>query len=322
MAQKENDLDSLDLTTHDDLAGEDFNFGEFGDDLDLQHATLSDQEMESFDLKSDGLDIGNDDFSLVTAQDDDFSFDDKIDPSEQGTTHEELSLETDLDEVMNLSEEDQEPLQFDLAGEADELDQGIEAEELEAIEDSPLTDEEPTLILSDDEVAGASNELSLITGFEGESLKSDEEPFLADDPPEDGLLDLDSSFEEVSTDELDLEELSLAPESDELAWIPEEIHEPPVITPTPNLKPVEVEEQKIAPELLLNLEHEVSIEVGKATLKGHEIADLSYGSVILLDKEAGDTVDLKLNGQILAHGEVVLINYERLGVRVIGFNVG
>ncbi|MBF0287282.1 MAG: FliM/FliN family flagellar motor switch protein [SAR324 cluster bacterium] len=78
--------------------------------------------------------------------------------------------------------------------------------------------------------------------------------------------------------------------------------------------------ESLGEKLLLNIPHELSVEVGKTQLKGTEITDLTYGSVIELDKIAGDPVDLVLNGSVIAQGEVVLINNEKIGIRIIGIN--
>ncbi len=341
------DLDFQEATDSDDegLEPEPFGLGEdLEEDLGSFDDGLSLDDLESGDMEDVGAEpelsaqdeIGDfeDDFALNDEEGvDEFSMD-----AESSIQEDEFSMETELDasvedefvsddQVMELSEEDQEPLQFDLAGEADELEQGIEVESLEELGDLSLADDESTLLLSNEEVADEFLEDSESLGFQDEPLEDSESLGFQDEPLEEdvfsvvqegGLLDLDSPFEEVSANDLDLDDLSL---------IPEELDEPATIDPTPGLglATAEVEErseQKIAPELLMSLEHEISIEVGKATLKGNEIADLSYGSVILLDKEAGDAVDLTLNGQVLAHGEVVLINNDRLGVRVIGLNAG
>ncbi len=44
--------------------------------------------------------------------------------------------------------------------------------------------------------------------------------------------------------------------------------------------------------------------------------------MIELDKAAGEPVDIVLNGKLVAHGEIVVINREKLGVRVIGIHQG
>jgi flagellar motor switch protein FliN/FliY len=76
----------------------------------------------------------------------------------------------------------------------------------------------------------------------------------------------------------------------------------------------------VGQDLLLNLKHELTVEIGKASLRGQEITELSFGSVIELDKKVGDPVDIVLGERIVAKGEVVQINEDQLGVRIIGLN--
>ena len=73
-------------------------------------------------------------------------------------------------------------------------------------------------------------------------------------------------------------------------------------------------------ELLLNIQHNLSVELGRVRMSGIEIMELTYGCVVELEKIAGDPVDLVMNGKVVAFGEIVLINNEKLGIRIIGIN--
>lgn len=68
-------------------------------------------------------------------------------------------------------------------------------------------------------------------------------------------------------------------------------------------------------ELIEDVPLELSVEVGKAHKLVKEIVDFTVGSIIELDKQAGDPVDVIVNGQLIAHGEVVVID-ESFGVRI------
>lgn len=59
----------------------------------------------------------------------------------------------------------------------------------------------------------------------------------------------------------------------------------------------------------------VTVELGAAKLKVKNVLDLSKGSIVELDKLAGEPVDLLVNGRLMAKGEVVVIN-ENFGVRI------
>lgn len=60
---------------------------------------------------------------------------------------------------------------------------------------------------------------------------------------------------------------------------------------------------------------EVTVELGRTRLLIRDILDLSAGSIIELDKIAGEPVDLLANGMLVARGEVIVID-DNFGVRV------
>jgi flagellar motor switch protein FliN len=68
-------------------------------------------------------------------------------------------------------------------------------------------------------------------------------------------------------------------------------------------------------QLIEDVPLELSVEVGKAHKLVKEVIDFTVGSIIELDKQAGDPVDVIVNGQLIAHGEVVVID-ESFGVRI------
>ncbi len=68
-------------------------------------------------------------------------------------------------------------------------------------------------------------------------------------------------------------------------------------------------------ELLLDVPLTVSVELGRKRLSIKEILDLTPGSLLELDKLAGEPVDLMVNGKLFARGEVVVID-ENFGVRI------
>ncbi|MAO63675.1 MAG: flagellar motor switch protein FliN [Balneola sp.] len=68
-------------------------------------------------------------------------------------------------------------------------------------------------------------------------------------------------------------------------------------------------------DLLKDVEMDVSVELGRIELPLGKVLQLSKGSVIELEKLAGEPVDILVNGQRIAHGEVVVID-EHFGVRI------
>ncbi|NQU18405.1 MAG: flagellar motor switch protein FliN [Candidatus Saganbacteria bacterium] len=60
---------------------------------------------------------------------------------------------------------------------------------------------------------------------------------------------------------------------------------------------------------------EVTVELGRSKLSLREILDLKEGSIIELDRLAGEPLDLKVGGQLIAQGEVVAID-DYYGLRI------
>lgn len=68
-------------------------------------------------------------------------------------------------------------------------------------------------------------------------------------------------------------------------------------------------------DLLLDVEIPISVEVGRAQMSLDEVLKLVPGSVIALDKKAEEPVDLRVNGKLIARGEVVLVD-DVYGLRI------
>jgi flagellar motor switch protein FliN/FliY len=81
------------------------------------------------------------------------------------------------------------------------------------------------------------------------------------------------------------------------------------------LKPVERPGRGTTLDKLLDIPVKVSVELGRTKLKVKEILELKEGSLIVLNRLAGDPVDIWVNGKLLGQGEVVVIN-EVFGVRL------
>ncbi|MCS0543841.1 flagellar motor switch protein FliN, partial [Aeromonas veronii] len=67
--------------------------------------------------------------------------------------------------------------------------------------------------------------------------------------------------------------------------------------------------------MLLDIPLQVTVELGRTKRSIKEILELSAGSIIELDKLAGEPVDVLVNGKLIAQGEVVVIE-ENFGVRI------
>jgi flagellar motor switch protein FliN/FliY len=68
-------------------------------------------------------------------------------------------------------------------------------------------------------------------------------------------------------------------------------------------------------DLLLDVEIPISVEVGRAQMSLEEVLKLVPGSVVPLDKKAEEPVDLRVNGKLVARGEVVLVD-DTYGLRI------
>jgi flagellar motor switch protein FliN/FliY len=68
-------------------------------------------------------------------------------------------------------------------------------------------------------------------------------------------------------------------------------------------------------ELIMSVPLEISVEIGKTKKKIKEILEFSQGTIVELDKQAGALVDIIVNGQMIARGEVVVVN-DNFGVRI------
>ncbi len=67
-------------------------------------------------------------------------------------------------------------------------------------------------------------------------------------------------------------------------------------------------------DVILAVGVQLSLEVGRTTMSIRRLLQLTAGTVIELERPAGDPLDVYVNGQLVAHGEVVMVN-DRYGVR-------
>jgi flagellar motor switch protein FliN/FliY len=68
--------------------------------------------------------------------------------------------------------------------------------------------------------------------------------------------------------------------------------------------------------LLQDIPLRLSVEVGSTSLRLAELMDLSSGSVVELDRQANELLDIMVNGTLVAKGEVVTVN-GKFGIRVV-----
>jgi flagellar motor switch protein FliN len=68
-------------------------------------------------------------------------------------------------------------------------------------------------------------------------------------------------------------------------------------------------------EVILDVPVTLSMEVGRTRIPIRNLLQLNQGSVVELDRAAGEPLDVFVNGTLVAHGEVVVVN-EKFGIRL------
>ncbi len=81
--------------------------------------------------------------------------------------------------------------------------------------------------------------------------------------------------------------------------------------------PVQAGDSGVNPDLdvILDIPVMISMEVGSTQIPIRNLLQLNQGSVVELDRLAGEPLDVLVNGTLIAHGEVVMVN-EKFGIRL------
>ncbi|MCK7459243.1 flagellar motor switch protein FliN [Idiomarina aminovorans] len=79
-------------------------------------------------------------------------------------------------------------------------------------------------------------------------------------------------------------------------------------------KPV-TEEEKHKLDAILDIPVTISMEVGRSQISIRNLLQLNQGSVVELERVAGEPLDVLVNGTLVAHGEVVVVN-DKFGIRL------
>ena len=245
----------------------------------------------------------------------------------------EIVAESDDSEKTEVSEE---PVS---SSEAEADNEISEESELDVSESGEQTEEETDSsdvmdMLHDPEVAEESDEVeaseseNLDLGMEElddtvEEETSESDTHEAEDPGIDDLEDLTESENEVAaqlSEETSDEEEEM---SDQKSAAESDVQDEPEIDNVGSVMPQEPDPSEeivdsLGSKMLLSLHHEAVVEIARTTLTGEEITQITYGSIIELDKAAGEPVDLVIDGKTIARGEIVQINNDKLGIRIVG----
>jgi len=288
-----NPSDLIDILDDSDIS--DDSDQEEDEDMELGMDTLDETKDEELsDLELDTIEIEESVDLDVPA----------IDTSDE-TKEVDISDESKEDEITDLGIDDVETVEI----ENDEDKSPVGIDEVE-VPDEIKDNEMPDLGIDDVETAEIEND----------------EDYSADESVEVELEEdiFESEAEDIAVTEIATETQGLLEElSDENEEIINVAQETPSIVIVESEMPIESEatETIAAPldsNMLLNFNHEVVVEIARTSLTGEEITQITYGSIIELDKIAGEPVNLVLNGKTIALGEVVQINNEKLGIRIVG----
>ncbi len=83
----------------------------------------------------------------------------------------------------------------------------------------------------------------------------------------------------------------------------------------PDLAKQDVSAEDIKLDVILDVPVTMSMEIGRTKINIRNLLQLNQGSVIELDRFAGEPMDVLVNGTLIAHGEVVVVN-DKFGIRL------
>jgi flagellar motor switch protein FliN/FliY len=88
------------------------------------------------------------------------------------------------------------------------------------------------------------------------------------------------------------------------------------VADVPDLKSSATEDSaKVDLDMILDIPVTISMEIGRTKINIRNLLQLNQGSVVELDRFAGEPLDVFVNGTLIAHGEVVVVN-EKFGIRL------
>ena len=96
---------------------------------------------------------------------------------------------------------------------------------------------------------------------------------------------------------------------------PKTIHVQPSVQPNLSQDKILDDEQEENMELIMGVPLDISVEIGRTQKRVKDILEFTKGSLIVLDKLAGEQVDLFVNGRCIAKGDVVVVE-DNFGIRI------
>ena len=82
-------------------------------------------------------------------------------------------------------------------------------------------------------------------------------------------------------------------------------------------EPSEMSSEAINQNVVKSIPITLNVEVGKTKLKLKDLMAVAQGTVLELDRSVGELMDIKVNDLVIAKGEVVTVDNNKLGIRVL-----
>ena len=138
--------------------------------------------------------------------------------------------------------------------------------------------------------------------LEGQDNSNIEEPSaMAED-------DVEDEWAAAMAEQLDVEESGMDMEAGQDSGVQ--------VADIPDLKSNATEDSaKVDLDMILDIPVAISMEIGRTKINIRNLLQLNQGSVVELDRFAGEPLDVFVNGTLIAHGEVVVVN-EKFGIRL------
>ncbi len=121
---------------------------------------------------------------------------------------------------------------------------------------------------------------------------------------EDGMDDWAAAMAEQADAEAEQEQDSSENDDVQVAELDELTDDAPI-----------TQEEKKKLDTILDIPVTISMEVGRSQISIRNLLQLNQGSVVELDRVAGEPLDVLVNGTLIAHGEVVVVN-DKFGIRL------
>lgn len=110
------------------------------------------------------------------------------------------------------------------------------------------------------------------------------------------------------------DEWAAALSQDPLAQGADEVEVAPLEELSDSSTPISEDERRKL-DTIMDIPVTISMEVGRSQISIRNLLQLNQGSVVELDRVAGESLDVMVNGTLIAHGEVVVVN-DKFGIRL------